>query len=315
MTVNSISLARSLPDKGFGLLARGCALLVFLLLAAILAALAFESRETIARYGLSFLSSAEWDPVAEQYGALAPITGTLAISAIALLVAVPVSIGIAIALTELVPRWGRGPLTTLLELLAAVPSIIYGMWGLFVFAPIFQQHVEPHLIEWLAPLPMIGRLFDGAPYGIGILTAGLILALMVIPFIASITRDVFETTPRLLRESAYGIGCTTWETVCHVVLPYARNGVAGGIMLGLGRALGETMAVTFVIGNAFQIPGSLLDPSVSIASALANGFNEAAGLKKSALIELGLILFLITTAVLIASRLMLRRLEARGGTK
>lgn len=308
-------MTRGFADQGFGLLARGCALIVFLLLAAILAALAFESRETIARYGLSFIFSSDWDPVEEHYGAAAPILGTLVTSAIALAVAVPVSIGIAVALTELVPRWARRPLTTLLELLAAIPSIIYGMWGLFVFAPIFQSSIEPTLIAWLSPLPIIGKLFSGAPYGIGILTAGLILALMVIPFISSVTRDVFETVPRLLRESAYGLGCTTWETVKNVILPYAREGVAGGIMLGLGRALGETMAVTFVIGNAFQIPGSLFDPSVSIASALANGFNEAAGLEKSALIELGLLLFLITTAVLVASRLMLKRLEAREGKK
>lgn len=306
---------RALPDEAFELMSRGCAVLVFALLAAILCALAFESRETIAKYGLAFLTTADWDPIAEHYGALAPVAGTLVTSAIALAVAVPVSLGIAITLTELAPRWVRRPLATMLELLAAIPSIIYGMWGLFVFAPLFQQYVEPGLTRWLSPIPFLGRLFEGAPYGIGLLTAGLILALMVIPFIASVMREVFEAVPPLLRESSYGIGCTTWETIRHVVLPYGRNGVAGGIMLGLGRALGETMAVTFVIGNAFQMPGSLLDPSVSIASALANGFNEAAGLEKSALIELGLILFLITTAVLAASRWMLRRLEAGEGKK
>jgi len=228
---------------------------------------------------------------------------------------VPVSFGIAIFLTELSPSWLRRPLGTAVEMLAAIPSIIYGMWGLFVFVPIFQQYVQPTLIAVLGGIPVIGGIFAGPPFGIGIFTAGLILSIMIIPFIAAVMRDVFELVPTMLKESAYGLGSTTWEVMWRVVLPYTKSGVIGGIMLGLGRALGETMAVTFVIGNAFQFPGSLFSPGNSIASALANEFNEAGGLQKSALLELGLILFLITTVVLALSKVLLVRATAAEGKK
>ena len=251
----------------------------------------------------------------ENFGALVPIYGTVVTSLIAMLIGVPVSFGIALFLTELSPAWLKRPLGTAIELLAAIPSIIYGMWGLFVFAPLFQAHVQPLLAESLGALPGIGRLFEGPPLGIGMLTAGLILSIMVIPFIAAVMRDVFELVPAMLKESAYGMGATTWEVVWKIVLPYARVGVIGGVMLGLGRALGETMAVTFVIGNAHQLAVSLMAPGNSIASALANEFTEAVGdLYYSALIELGLSLFLITTVVLALSKLLLLRLGKHEGT-
>ena len=250
-----------------------------------------------------------------EFGALVPILGTLLTSFVALVIAIPVSFGIAIFLTELAPNWLKRPIGTAIEMLAAIPSIIYGMWGLFVFVPFFQQYVQPTLISVLSPIPLIGWMFSGVPFGIGIFTAGLILAIMVIPFIAAVMRDVFELVPALLKESAYGLGSSTWEVMWKVVLPYTRSGVIGGVMLGLGRALGETMAVTFVIGNAFRMPGSFFDPGNSIASALANEFNEAAGMQKSALIELGLILFLITTIVLALAKMMLLRMEKSEGTK
>jgi phosphate transport system permease protein len=277
--------------------------------------LIYASQETLSKYGLSFLWTNEWDPVQAEFGALVPILGTLLTSFIALIIAIPVSFGIAIFLTELAPGWLKRPIGTAIEMLAAIPSIIYGMWGLFVFVPFFQQYVQPTLISVLSPIPVIGWMFSGAPFGIGIFTAGLILAIMVIPFIAAVMRDVFELVPALLKESAYGLGSSTWEVMWKVVLPYTRSGVIGGIMLGLGRALGETMAVTFVIGNAFRMPGSFFDPGNSIASALANEFNEAAGMQKSALIELGLILFLITTIVLALAKMMLLRMEKSEGTK
>jgi phosphate transport system permease protein len=225
-----------------------------------------------------------------------------------------VSFGIAMFLTELSPVWLRRPLGTAIEMLAAIPSIIYGMWGLFVFVPIFQQYVQPYVIDFFAGVPVLGDIFAGPPFGIGVFTAGLILSIMVIPFITAVMRDVFELVPPLLKESAYGLGSTTWEVVWKVVLPYTRSGVIGGIMLGLGRALGETMAVTFVIGNAFNLPSSIFSPSNSIASALANEFNEAGGMQKAALLELGLILFLITTVVLAFSKLLLLRLSKGEGT-
>jgi phosphate transport system permease protein len=291
------------------------AFLVFSLLAAILFSLIYGSQETLSKYGLSFLWTNEWDPVQAEFGALVPILGTLLTSVVALVIAIPVSFGIAIFLTELAPGWLKRPIGTAIEMLAAIPSIIYGMWGLFVFVPFFQQYVQPTLIDVLSPIPVIGWMFSGAPFGIGIFTAGLILAIMVIPFIAAVMRDVFELVPALLKESAYGLGSSTWEVMWKVVLPYTRSGVIGGIMLGLGRALGETMAVTFVIGNAFRMPGSFFAPGNSIASALANEFNEAAGMQKSALIELGLILFLITTVVLALAKMMLLRMEKAEGTK
>lgn len=302
-------------DAAFSSLTRVFAFLVFLLLAAILFSLIYASQETLSKYGFAFLWTNEWDPVQVEFGALVPILGTLLTSFIALIIAIPVSFGIAIFLTELAPNWLKRPIGTAIEMLAAIPSIIYGMWGLFVFVPFFQQYVQPTLISVLSPIPVIGWMFSGAPFGIGIFTAGLILAIMVIPFIAAVMRDVFELVPALLKESAYGLGSSTWEVMWKVVLPYTRSGVIGGIMLGLGRALGETMAVTFVIGNAFRMPGSFFDPGNSIASALANEFNEAAGMQKSALIELGLILFLITTIVLALAKMMLLRMEKSEGTK
>jgi phosphate transport system permease protein len=298
-------------DTLFENLTRFFALLVFSLLAAILVSLVMGSQATLEKYSFSFLWNAHWDPVREDFGALVPIYGTLMTSLIAMLIGVPVSFGIALFLTELSPAWLKRPLGTAIELLAAIPSIIYGMWGLFVFAPIFQAHVQPALIDAFGAIP----LFKGPPLGIGMLTAGLILSIMVIPFITAVMRDVFELVPPLLKESAYGLGSTTWEVVWRVVLPYTKAGVIGGVMLGLGRALGETMAVTFVIGNAHQVAVSLMAPGNSIASALANEFTEAVGdIYFSALIELGLILFLITTIVLALSKLLLLRLARHEGT-
>ncbi|MDX3904308.1 MAG: phosphate ABC transporter permease subunit PstC [Pigmentiphaga sp.] len=299
-------------DALFKNLTRFFAFAVLSLLAAILVSLVLGSQITLEKYGLSFLWSSEWDPVNNEYGALVPIIGTLITSAIALLIAVPVSFGIALFLTELSPAWLRRPLGTAIEMLAAIPSIIYGMWGLFVFAPLFQQYVQPALIATLGNIPGAGILFQGPAFGIGVFTAGIILAVMIIPFITAVMRDVFELVPALLKESAYGLGATTWEVVSRVVLPFTKVGVVGGIMLGLGRALGETMAVTFVIGNAYRLSSSLFAPGNSIASALANEFAEASDdVHLSALIELGLILFLITTIVLACSKLLLLRL-ARG---
>ncbi|MDD5180507.1 MAG: phosphate ABC transporter permease subunit PstC [Gallionellaceae bacterium] len=287
---------------------------VLILLLAIIASLLIGSLPAIKAFGLHFLVSAEWNPVTEQFGALVPIVGTLATASVALLIAIPVSFGIALFLTELSPRWLRHPLGTAIELLAGIPSIIYGMWGLFVFAPLFGDYIEPWLSSHLGGKLLIGPLFSGAPMGIGVLTAGIILAIMVIPFIASVMRDVFEIVPALLKESAYGLGATTWEVMWNVVLPYTKIGVVGGILLGLGRALGETMAVTFVIGNAHDLSASLLMPGNSISSALANEFTEAVGdLYTSALVELGLILFFITFVVLSLARFMLYRLGRREG--
>ena len=302
-------------DTAFSNVTRIFSFLVFSLLAAIMFSLVYGSQETLAKYGLSFLWTNEWDPVQAEFGALVPILGTLLTSFVALLIAIPVSFGIAIFLTELAPSWLKRPIGTAIEMLAAIPSIIYGMWGLFVFVPFFQEYVQPGLIQVLSPIPFIGWMFSGAPFGIGIFTAGLILAIMVIPFIAAVMRDVFELVPPLLKESAYGLGSSTWEVMWKVVLPFTRSGVIGGIMLGLGRALGETMAVTFVIGNAFRMPQSFFAPGNSIASALANEFNEAAGMQKSALIELGLILFLITTIVLALAKMMLMRMDRAEGKK
>lgn len=300
-------------DALFKNVTRGFAFLVFILLAAIMVSLIYGSRESIAQHGIAFLWTNDWDPVHNVYGALVPVVGTLLTSAIALVIAVPVSFGIAMFLTELSPVWLRRPLGTAIEMLAAIPSIIYGMWGLFVFVPLFQQYVQPYVIDFFAGIPILGDAFAGPPFGIGVFTAGLILSIMIIPFITAVMRDVFELVPPLLKESAYGLGSTTWEVVWKVVLPFTKHGVIGGIMLGLGRALGETMAVTFVIGNAFNLPSSVFSPSNSIASALANEFNEAGGMQKAALLELGLILFLITTVVLACSKLLLLRLSRSEG--
>jgi phosphate transport system permease protein len=309
---------RSAPwaDKAFEWLTRFFAIVVFSILAAILVSLVIGSQLTLEKYGFSFIWSTDWDPVQEKFGAMVPIYGTIVTSVIAMLIGVPVSFGIAIFLTELSPAWLKRPLGTAIELLAAIPSIIYGMWGLFVFAPLFQTYLQPMLIRSFGDIPFFGALFAGPPIGIGMMTAGLILSIMVIPFITAVMRDVFEIVPPMLKESAYGLGATTWEVVWRVVLPYTKVGVIGGIMLGLGRALGETMAVTFVIGNAHRLATSLMAPGNSIASALANEFTEAVGdLYYSALIELGLILFLITTVVLALAKLLLLRLARSEGVK
>lgn len=320
------TVPRSIPDVSlrrqqrfdwlFRHATRFFAFLVLALLVGILASLVVGSIPAFKAFGLGFLTSSRWNPVTDQFGALVPIMGTLATSFIALLIGIPVSFGIALFLTELSPTWLRRPLGTAIELLAAIPSIIYGMWGLFVFAPVFGDHVQPFLSGALGGLPLLGALFRGAPIGIGVLTAGIILAIMVIPFITSVTRDVFEIVPSVLKESAYALGSTTWEVVWHVVLPYTRVGVVGGVMLGLGRALGETMAVTFVIGNAHKLNVSLMAPGSSIASTLANEFTEAVGeVYTSALIELGLILFFITFVVLSLSKLLLLRLARSEGQR
>jgi phosphate transport system permease protein len=306
-----------LGDFIFGNLTRVFAAFTLLVLAGIIISLIYASLPTLAKFGLPFVWSSEWNPPMDHYGALIPIYGTLLTSVIALAIAVPVSFGIAIFLTELSPGWLRRPLGTAIELLAAIPSIVYGMWGLLVFAPIFAMYVQPALSATLGKLPLIGKLFHGPPLGIGILSAGIILAVMIIPFIASVMRDVFEVTPAMLKESAYALGCTTWEVVWNVVLPFTKVGVTGSIMLGLGRALGETMAVTFVIGNTnFLDSVSLYAPGNSITSALANEFAEAGpGLHTSALMELGLILFVITFFVLAFSKLLLLRLKVAEGAR
>jgi phosphate transport system permease protein len=303
-------------DVMFRNLTRLSAFGVLALLLAIIVSLIYGSMPAIKAFGFGFITSDEWNPVTEHFGALVPIVGTLATATIALIIAIPVSFGIAIFLTELSPQWLRRPLGIAIELLAGVPSIIYGMWGLFVFAPLFGDYFEPWINNHLGSMPFIGQFFSGPPMGIGLLTAGIILAIMVIPFIAAVMRDVFDVVPTLLKESAYGLGSTTWEVMWNVVLPFTKIGVVGGIMLGLGRALGETMAVTFVIGNSHELSASLLMPSNSISSALANEFTEAVGdLYTSSLIELGLILFFITFVVLSLARYMLFKLGQReGGT-
>ena len=292
------------------------ALFVLLMLTGIIASLVVGSWPTFRAFGLHFLISTEWNPVTQRFGAANAIYGTLVSSFIALLMGIPVSFGIALFLTELCPPWLKRPLGTAVELLAGIPSIIYGMWGLFVFAPIFADYIQPALTNTLGKIPVVGALFQGAPMGIGMLCAGMILAVMVIPFIASVMRDVFEVVPPVLKESAYGLGATTWEVVRNIVLPYTKVGVIGGIMLGLGRALGETMAVTFVIGNAHRISASLFEPGNSIASTLANEFAEAGNeLHISSLIALGLMLFVITFVVLACAKLLLLQLGKQEGAR
>jgi phosphate transport system permease protein len=301
-----------LRERFFRGATQAAALTVLLLLGGVAVALFVGAWPALARFKLGFLTHEIWNPVTDQYGALAPMYGTLVTSFLALLLAIPVSFGIAIFLTELAPVWLKRPVGVAIELLAAVPSIIYGIWGLFVLAPVLQAHVQPWLINWLGPLPLIGKLFQGPPYGIGVLTASFVLAIMVIPFISAVMRDVFETVPDVLKESGYGLGATTWEVIWQVVVPYARTGIIGGVMLGLGRALGETMAVTFVIGNAHRIGSSLLAPGTTISASIANEFTEAVGdLYTSSLVALGAILFLITFTVIAAARFMLMRLERR----
>jgi phosphate transport system permease protein len=290
------------------------AVFVLLILTGVIVSLIAGALPALQHFGWGFIASDAWNPVTERFGALPAIYGTLVTSAIAMLIGIPVAFGIAIFITELCPPWLKRPVGTLIELLAAVPSIIYGIWGLFVFAPVLQSTLQPFLIDTLGNLPWIGALFGGPPLGIGIMTAGLILGIMVLPFITSVMRDVFETVPTVLKESAYGIGATTWEVIWNIVLPTTRVGVIGGIMLGLGRALGETMAVTFVIGNAHRIQSSLLAPGTTISATLANEFTEAVGdLYLSSLIALGLVLSVITLLVLTFAKLMLLRLQQQAG--
>ena len=304
-----------LADLLFFNLTRTVAFITLSLLGGIVISLTWSAWPSIEKFGIGFLTSSAWNPPAEDFGALVPIYGTIVTSLIALVIALPISFGIALFLTEMAPTWLRRPLGIAIELLAGIPSIVYGIWGLLVFAPFFGQHVQPLIAKTLGKLPVVGSLFSGPSLGIGILAAGIILAIMIIPFIASVMRDVFELVPPMLKESCYGLGGTTWETVSKVVLPYTRVGVIGGVMLGLGRALGETMAVTFVIGNASLLGNfSLFMPGNSITSALANEFAEASpGLYTAALVELGLILFFITFVVLSLSKLLLLSMEKQNG--
>ena len=319
MSSPPVKKARSGPlaDRIFGYLAKGAAIFTLGLLLAILASLSVSAWPAITKYGLGFLSSSAWDPVQEEFGGLVMIYGTLASSIIALVIAVPVSFGIALFLTELSPAWLKRPLGTAIELLAAIPSIVYGMWGLLVFGPVLAEYVQKPLQAAFSGVPYLGAFVSGPPVGIGILSAGIILAIMIIPFISAVMRDVFEVTPPMLKESAYGLGATTWEVVYKIVLPFTKTGVIGGIMLGLGRAIGETMAVTFVIGNFNQLDSlSLFQAANSITSALANEFAEAGeGLHQAALMYLGLVLFFITFVILSLSKLLLAQLRKSEGAK
>ncbi len=315
--VDRARVARSFrfSDTTFRYLTYAAALGVLAVLGGTIISLIYGAAPAFGTFGLSFFTTESWNPVTERFGAAAPIYGTVVTSAIAMLVAVPGGLGIAIFLTELCPPRLRRPVGIAIELLAGIPSIIYGIWGLFILAPFLQQYIQPAIIEVFGPIPFLSALFAGPPYGIGILTAALILAIMVLPFVAAVTRDVFETVPAMLKESAYAVGCTRWEVIKNIIIPYTRVGILGGGMLGLGRALGETMAVTFVIGNAHRISASLLAPGTTISATIANEFTEAVGdLYTSSLIALGLILFIITFFVLAAARLMLVRLERRSGS-
>lgn len=303
-------------DTLFSGLSRLCALAVLFIIAAILLSLFTGAWPAFKKFGPAFLISTEWNPVTEEFGALVSMYGTLTTTLIAMTIGIPVSFGIAIFITELCPRWLKRPVGTAIELLAAIPSIIYGMWGLFIFAPFFADNIEPWIADSLGQIPAMGILFDGPPLGMGVLTAGIILGIMVIPFMAAVFRDLFEVVPPVLKESAYGIGATTWEVLKNIVLPYTKAGVIGGIMLGMGRALGETMAVTFVIGNADRLELSLLMPGNTISSSLSNQFTEAVGeIYTSSLIALGLILFLITFLVLSVAKFLLVRLTAMEGKR
>ncbi|HMI96624.1 MAG TPA: phosphate ABC transporter permease subunit PstC [Micropepsaceae bacterium] len=314
---SSARLRRSYrTDRWFHRLTLACAFLVLALFAGIFWSLLRGAWPAIQAFGLPFIWTQVWNPVTQKFGGLAPIAGTLITSFLAMLVAIPVGIGIAIFLTEICPRPLRRPIGIAVELLAGIPSIIYGIWGLFVLAPVLQQSVIPVLIATFAGVPVLSSLFAGPPYGIGMFTAALILSIMTIPFISAITRDVFEAVPPVLKEAAYALGSTNWEVLWNVVLPYARSGVAGGVMLALGRALGETMAVTFVIGNAHRISTSLFAPGTTISAAIANEFTEAVGdLYLPSLVELGLLLFFVTFIVLAAAQFMLHRLELRAGSR
>lgn len=310
------ALRNALLDKLFRAGTYVSAFVVFGAVVGTLTALSIGAWPALQKFGLGFLYSSSWNPVTQDFGALVAIFGTLITSVIAMLIAVPLSFGIALFITELAPRWLKRPIGTAIELLAAIPSIIYGMWGLFVFAPLFADHVQPWITDHLIGIPLVGLLFDGPPMGIGMFTAGLILAIMIMPFITAVMRDVFEIVPPVLKESAYGLGATTTEVVVKVVLPYTRVGVLGGIMLGLGRALGETMAVTFVIGNAHRLNASLFMPGTTISATLANEFTEAVGdIYTSSLLYLGLILFLITFMVLALAQFLLMRIRSRTAVK
>jgi len=315
-TASMVAIARKqrLQDVIFHRLTQSFSLLVLIALMGILVSLLYNAWPTFAKFGAHFLWYVEWDIVNDEFGAAIAIVGTLASASIAMLIAVPLAFGIAVFLTETCPVWLRRPLGTAIELLAAVPSIIYGMFGLFVFAPVFADYMQVPLQQMLGGMPLVGFLWGGATNGLGILAAGIILAFMVLPFVAAVMRDVFEITPPILRESAYGLGCTTWEVVGKVVLPYTQKGVIGGIMLGLGRALGETMAVTFVIGNANRMPNSLFSPGTSIASVLANEFGEAEGLHFNTLFALGFLLFAITFVVLALAKVLILRAEKAKGS-
>lgn len=312
-SMESIARRQRLQDAVFHRVTQMFSLLVLAALLGIIVSLFINAWPAFQRFGVQFIWHVEWDVVNEDFGAAIAIVGTLASAGIALLIAVPLSFGVALFLTETCPVWLRRPLGTAIELLAAVPSIIYGMFGLFVFAPLFADHLQVPLQTVLGGLPLVGFLFGGATNGIGILAAGIVLAFMILPFIAAVMRDVFEIVPPILRESAYGLGCTTWEVVRRVVLPYTHKGVIGGVMLGLGRALGETMAVTFVIGNANRMPTSLFSPGTSIASTLANEFGEAADFHLSTLFALGFLLFVITFVVLTLAKLLILRAEKAKG--
>lgn len=300
-------------DRWFRWLLTATALFVLLTLAAAALSMLWGGRSVLHAEGLTFFTSTDWNPVENKYGALVPIYGTIVTAIIAMLIAVPVSFGIAFFLTEVAPRWLRTPIGTAIELLAGIPSIIYGMWGFFVLMPVMREHMIPWLDEHLGPLPLIGRLFQGPPIGAGMLTSGIVLSIMVIPFISSVMREVFLTVPSRLKESAYALGATRWEVSWDIVLPYTRSAVIGGIFLGLGRALGETMAVAFVIGNSVQFTASLLEPSTTIAALIANDFGEATETYRSALLLLGFVLFIVTFVVLAIARLMLRRLSRKEG--
>jgi phosphate transport system permease protein len=314
-------------DRHFRWVLMACALLVLASLLGAAGATLWGGRDAFGTFGWHFLTSSAWDPGSDNYGALVPVYGTIATSLIALVIAVPISFGIALYLSEVAPPWLRTPVSSAIELLAGIPSIIYGMWGLFIFAPFFSQHIKPWLTNylgnspddgnpsWVAEhVPFIGKLFASSyPFGASVLTAGIVLAIMIIPFISSVMREVFQTVPTRLKESAYALGSSTWEVSWDIVLPYTRSAVIGGIFLGLGRALGETMAVTFVLGNAMELSPSLLDPGASIASTIANQFSEAVGLQKSTLMALAFLLFVVTFIVLLIARLMLRQLKKREG--
>ncbi|TMV88302.1 phosphate ABC transporter permease subunit PstC [Thioclava sp. BHET1] len=301
-------------DRVFGALTLAAAILVLLVLVGVFISLVMGAWPALQKFGPAFLWTKSWNPVTNKFGAIAPLYGTVVTSIVAMVIAVPVGLGVAIFLTDLCPRLLRRPLGIAIELLAGIPSIIYGIWGLFVFAPFMQSTIQPALIATLGKLPVIGTLFAGPPYGIGLFTAGLILAMMILPFIASLSRDIFGTVPPMLREAAYGMGMTRWEVNRHIVIPHVRTALVGGIMLSLGRALGETMAVTFVIGNAHRISGSILAPGTTISAAIANEFNEATTpMYVSSLIALGLVLFILTFIVLACAQWMLRRMKAKAG--